>query len=74
MKKGIFVFVTLQVLENDLWLSLVTRKRAGQRQWRKKTSRKERLQQLLTKHDVQMRAESSFTYADISQRIFQGLA
>lgn len=34
-------------------------------------SRKERLQQLLTKHDMRMRAESSFTYADILQRIFQ---
>lgn len=35
------------------------------------TSRKERLQQLLTKHDTRVRAESSFTYADILQRIFQ---
>ena len=34
-------------------------------------SRKERLQQLLTKHDMRMRAESSFTYVDISRRIFQ---
>lgn len=32
---------------------------------------KERLQQLLTKHDMRMSAESSFTYADILRRIFQ---
>lgn len=32
---------------------------------------KERLQQLLTKHDMRMSTESSFTYADILQRIFQ---
>lgn len=41
--------------------------------WKSKSdiSRKERLQQLLTKHDTGVRAEYSFTYADILQRIFQ---
>lgn len=53
----------LQLLENDLF------KEEGGQQQVTNMSWKERLQQLLAKH--KWGADSSFTYADILQRIFQ---